>query len=112
VPNSSSHSKTRKTSHVASSQLNWNFIVSDLARHLRTSVTAGETRAILDQAERDIALLDPPCDFWKRLEREVFRIERGVRDEAATAESPTRAAMVRNLILMKVADSTPATRLP
>lgn len=88
---------------MASSQLNWTLIVADLARHLRTSVTPGETRAILDQAERDLALLEPPCDFWKRLELEILRIGRCAGDEAAPAGSPTKASVVRNLILAKVA---------
>ena len=52
----------------------WRPIVVDLALHLGSACALEQARAILDEAERDLARLQHPADFWDSVAREYERI--------------------------------------
>jgi hypothetical protein len=79
--------------------LDWQAIAQDLALHLRSALTLEQVHRIVDDADRDLARLGEPADFWVKVELEYQRIaSRLQRERAASQTGADLFTAVRTLI--------------
>jgi hypothetical protein len=81
----------------------WQRIIEDLARHLGSALDSEQAGRILDEAERDLARLGTPVDFWRDLESQYHTVTRrleelgnhGARESSATVRALIAARRLR-----------------
>jgi hypothetical protein len=83
--------------------LDWDLIIADLARHLAAASAVEQVERILGDAEKDLARLNPPREFWVRLRETHEKVVAHRRSgEALSSE------VVRRLLASRCAtDSAP-----
>jgi hypothetical protein len=69
-----------------SSGLDWNGVITDLARHLASASAAEQVQLILGDAQRSLARLEAPPDFWPRVREAYKKVPRKRSADGAAAD--------------------------
>jgi hypothetical protein len=85
---------------VIAERARWRPIIRDLALHLGSALTLEQVHTILDGAERDLARLDHPADFWETVEDEYEKVTMRLQ-RLANQDVDDLASAVRALIVAK-----------